>query len=133
MSPDGRLVAYTSGNSGRNEVYVSPIDGSARRQVSRAGGAAPKWSRSGRELFFRTNVAGATAADTLFSARIDFGAEITVGVPEVVMTNVSFGGGYAILPGDTTIVTRPATSASRRPVIVIMNFARELERLLPAR
>jgi hypothetical protein len=49
------------------------------------------------------------------------------------MSGVSFGGGYSVLPGDSLLVTRPATSAAQRPVIVVLNFARELERLLPAK
>ena len=133
VSPDGRLVAFTSNSSSdRTEVYVSPIDGSARRQVSLAGGTAPKWSKSGNHLFFRSNGGGA-GSDTLFSRRIEYGTDFNFGEPEVEMTNLGFAGGYAILPGDTTLVARPAVSAARRPVIVIMNFARELERLLPAK
>jgi Tol biopolymer transport system component len=134
VSPDGRLVAYTSNeNFDRTEVYVSASDGSARRLVSRNGGTAPKWARSGRALFFRGVASGGGGSDTLFSARIDFGSEITVSPPTVAMTGLSAGGGYGVLPGDTLIVTRPSTSSAVRPVIVVMNFARELERLLPPR
>jgi Tol biopolymer transport system component/tRNA A-37 threonylcarbamoyl transferase component Bud32 len=56
LSPDGRWLAYTSDESGRDEVYVRPFPDveTGRWQISRDGGAEPVWSHSGRELFFRS-------------------------------------------------------------------------------
>ncbi len=55
FSPDGRAIAYTSDESGRNEVYVQPFQGPGeRRQVSREGGYGPIWSRTGSEIFYRS-------------------------------------------------------------------------------
>jgi serine/threonine protein kinase/Tol biopolymer transport system component len=55
FSPDGRYVAYVSNESGRDEVYVKPFpSGEGKWQVSAGGGAAPRWSRRGDELFFMT-------------------------------------------------------------------------------
>jgi serine/threonine-protein kinase len=55
LSPDGRWLAFVSDVSGRYEVYVRDLVGSARQfQVSVAGGAEPVWARDGRELFYRT-------------------------------------------------------------------------------
>jgi len=53
LAPDGSLVAYTSDETGRFEVYVDsfPVPGD-RRQVSSDGGLAPAWSRDGRRLVF---------------------------------------------------------------------------------
>jgi Tol biopolymer transport system component len=53
FSPDGRFVAFDSDESGRSEVYVAPFPGAAERtRVSNGGGGLPRWSRSGRELFY---------------------------------------------------------------------------------
>jgi serine/threonine-protein kinase len=54
VSPDGRWLAYTSDESGANEVYVRPFPstGSGRWQVSNGGGTSPAWGPGGRELFF---------------------------------------------------------------------------------
>jgi Tol biopolymer transport system component len=54
ISPDGRWIAYTSIESGANEVYVRPfpVTTEGRWQVSNGGGAQPRWSADGRELFF---------------------------------------------------------------------------------
>ena len=54
LSPDGRWLAYTSNESGVNEVYVRPFPntGGGRSQVSNGGGSEPRWSGDGRALFF---------------------------------------------------------------------------------
>jgi Tol biopolymer transport system component len=53
FSPDGHWLAYTSNESGVNEVYVRPFPGPGRKWlVSTDGGQTPVWSRSGKELFY---------------------------------------------------------------------------------
>jgi Tol biopolymer transport system component len=53
FSPDGRWVAYVSNESGTGEVYVVPFPGPGGKwQISAGGGAYPKWSRDGTELFY---------------------------------------------------------------------------------
>ena len=55
FSSDGRWLAYMSNESGNNEVYVRPFPGPGGKwQVSTGGGVYPKWSRNGKELFYRT-------------------------------------------------------------------------------
>ena len=55
FSPDGRWLAYVSNESGTYEVYVRPFPGPGGKwQVSTGGGSFPKWSRTGKELFYRT-------------------------------------------------------------------------------
>ena len=53
LSPNGRYVAYVSGESGRAEVYVQPFPTGGRKvTVSTNGGVQPRWSRDGSELFY---------------------------------------------------------------------------------
>lgn len=55
FSPDGAWVAYHSNESGINEVYVRSLkDRAAKWLVSSRGGLFPKWSRTAKELVFRT-------------------------------------------------------------------------------
>jgi len=55
FSPDGRWLAYESTESGNYEVYVRPFPGPGSKwQVSTGSGLYPKWSRDGKELFYRT-------------------------------------------------------------------------------
>jgi len=52
ISPDGKWLAYSSNEAGRNEVYVQPFPaGVGKWQVSTNGGVFPRWRRDGRELF----------------------------------------------------------------------------------
>ena len=54
LSPDGRWIAFTTNESGRDEVVVQPFPGPGGRvQVSTGGGTEPVWSRDGRRLFYR--------------------------------------------------------------------------------
>ena len=53
FSPDGHWVAYTSNESGRQEVYVQPFPATgAQFQVSSGGGREPHWRKDGTELFY---------------------------------------------------------------------------------
>jgi hypothetical protein len=54
ISPDGRWLAYTSNESGLNEVYIRPFPATEtiRWQVSSGGGMSPVWSGTSDELFF---------------------------------------------------------------------------------
>ncbi len=65
LSRDGRWLAYTSNESGTNEVYVRPFPntGGARWQVSNGGGDEPQWSADGREIFFLDPRSRLIAAD----------------------------------------------------------------------
>ncbi len=48
ISPDGRLLAF----SDNWEVYVRPLDGAGRLQVTDSGGSSPAWAPDSRHLCF---------------------------------------------------------------------------------
>jgi eukaryotic-like serine/threonine-protein kinase len=49
FSSDGKWIAYTD----RPDVFVQPFAGPGGRiQISSAGGAQPRWSRDGRQIFY---------------------------------------------------------------------------------
>ena len=53
FSPDGRWVAYQSDESGRYEVYLQAFPGPGGKfQVSKDGGAQPRFRADGQELFY---------------------------------------------------------------------------------
>ena len=55
LSPDNRLFAFESNESGRTQIYVSPYPPTGvKMSVSGDSGGSPRWSRDGRELFFLT-------------------------------------------------------------------------------
>ena len=58
FSPDGKLVAYSSNESGQFDIYVDAFPQPASRvRVTTAGGTEPRWSADGRELYFRRGAA----------------------------------------------------------------------------
>ena len=79
FSPDGRWVAYTSVESGRNEVYVRPFpNGDGKWQISPAGGSEPRWRSDGKELFYLT------PDGTLMSVTVKTGSTLEASPPAVL-------------------------------------------------
>jgi Tol biopolymer transport system component len=73
LSPDARWAAYTSNESGRDEVYVRAFpEAEGRWQVSSGGGTEPLWSSDGRTIYYRR-------ADTLFAAAVETTPTFAVG------------------------------------------------------
>jgi serine/threonine protein kinase len=76
ISPDGRWIAYSSDESGRNEIFVRPFDTSSamgtpavsgthaagESMVSKDGGVSPLWRRDGKELFYLSSIGGTAMA-----------------------------------------------------------------------
>jgi eukaryotic-like serine/threonine-protein kinase len=53
FSPDGRLVAYSSSESGKFEVHVQTFPLSDRQwTISTVGGTEPRWRADGREIYY---------------------------------------------------------------------------------
>ena len=53
FSPDGRWIAYVDAASSRPEIFVVPAaGGEGKWQISNGGGLLPRWSRSGKEIFY---------------------------------------------------------------------------------
>jgi Tol biopolymer transport system component len=53
FSPDGKWIAYSSNESGLDEIFVRSFPGHGGKwRVSTSGGKFPAWSRAGHELFY---------------------------------------------------------------------------------
>ncbi len=53
LSPDGRWLAFSSTESGREEIYVTHFpSGTGRWQISQGGAAFPAWRSDSKELYF---------------------------------------------------------------------------------
>ena len=80
LSPDDKWLVYVSDETGRDEVYVRPFpEGGGRWVISAAGGTEPRWSRDGRELFYRN-------ADTLFAVEVRTQSGFTAGARTSLFT-----------------------------------------------
>lgn len=130
LSPDGRWVAYASDESGTWQVYVRPFPntGTAKRQISLASGWAPRWSRTGRELFYLDmNL-------VLWSVAVGGGAGFTSGVPQELFSALAYGPGGTYpfevsADGSRFLFTRSSRGAQPRPdeLVIVQNFAEELK------
>ena len=79
LSPDGRLIAWGENRTGKWEVFVALFPSFDNiTQVSRAGGAQPRWRGDCRELFF-IDLAG-----KMMSATVESGHSPKISAPRVL-------------------------------------------------
>jgi serine/threonine-protein kinase len=129
ISPSGQLLAYTSDESGRAEVYVQLFPGGGgRQQISREGGTEPLWARNGKELFFRQ---GARLMAVAIGAGTSFGSpHLLFDAPW--MTNTSSRTNYDVsLDGQRFVAVRTIEPGSVPRIHVVLNWADELKRQVP--
>jgi serine/threonine-protein kinase len=128
LSPDGRWLAYVSDESGQLEVYVRPFPDAARAkwQVSLAGGSEPLWSRSGRELFYRS------ASGEFVAAEIVAGPTLTVGRQRSLFQASGYASSeshrlYDVAPDDRRfLMVRERGGGERADLILVQNWFEEL-------
>jgi hypothetical protein len=119
--PRPRWVAYTSDESGREEVYVQAFpEPRGKFQISTAGGGSPEWSPDGRELYY------ASPDGTLMVAALKIGADsVAASTPRGLFSVASSLGlnvrTYAVAPdGKRFLVALPAGGS--QPLEVIVNW-----------
>jgi Tol biopolymer transport system component len=124
ISPDGRWLAYGANDTGRDEIYVRPFPtGGGTWQISTKGGATPRWSPSGRELFY-------LADDTLMVAAIAPRPAFHAAAPRALFRraqpwNYDGGSRFSVMPdGQHFLMLQPAGAPFQ--IQVTLNWAKEL-------
>jgi serine/threonine-protein kinase len=85
LSPNGRYVAYSADESGKDEIYLKEFpSGQGKWQASTQGGIWPRWSRDGKELFY-------SEGDKLISVPIEYEPALSLGAPKVLFTHENSG------------------------------------------
>nr|MDQ5872485.1 hypothetical protein [Acidobacteriota bacterium] len=124
FSPDGRWIAYTSNESGKDEVYVVPFPGPGGKwQISTSGGRAPMWTRGGREIVYQA------AGDEILAVEVRTGPTFQAGIPQVLFKThlrPPPGRQFDVTPdGERFLVNlRPGDQVSD-PVTLVQNWAAE--------
>jgi eukaryotic-like serine/threonine-protein kinase len=115
-SPDGRWLAYSSDETGRQEIYVTsfPKPG-GKWPVSTSGGTQPRWRRDGTELFY-------VAPDgTLTSVRVGTGSTFEAGAAAPLFQ--IRGSSYAPSADGRRFVTNdPVGEPTAQPINVVLNW-----------
>ena len=119
FSPDGRVLAFESDESGAPEVYVMPVDAvGSRRRVSRSGGQTPRWRRDGKELFYLTPDGGVMRVAMTLSPRLDVGSEERL----FVVTGRAASDVYDVSPDGQRFLINTSEAGDSAPITVILNW-----------
>ena len=135
ISPNGRLLAYMSTDSGQPEVFLTRFpEGTGRWQVSNGGGSQPRWAAGSGELFF-IGGSGPTSR-MLTSVDLGTGPEIAIGVPEQLFSlsdnfnnSLKSEEGFDVAAdGNRFVMVRSSSSgpASSPRMILVQNWRQEL-------
>jgi serine/threonine protein kinase/Tol biopolymer transport system component len=123
LSPDGHWLAYTSTDSGREEVYVTAFPtASGRWQISQNGGGYPFWRGDGTELYF----AGLLDA-TAYAVELKInGTQLESGIPQplfVVRNTSSVGTLFDVAPdGQRFLVPLTQRENADVPMSLVTNW-----------
>ena len=123
VSPDGKWLTYVSNESGQPEVFVQAMrDPSLRAQVSNEEGIEPRWSRSGKELFFRSR-------SRIMSVTFGSGNRLNPSKPVTLFEDTKEWAGYDVAPDGRLLVARTAENKGVGTQInVVLNWFEELKR-----
>ena len=126
FSPDGKLMAFVSDETGDYQVYVTAYPGPGPTvAVSTKGGLSPIWSADGRELFFRLG-------SKVLSSKMTSAQPLTFSVP-----NELFDGPYTLdLMGHQREDIGPdgrflmVENSDDFPIVIVQNWPLELARVV---
>jgi Tol biopolymer transport system component/DNA-binding winged helix-turn-helix (wHTH) protein len=132
FSPDGRWVAYTSDESGQDEIYVRSFSlkpggnsmeaGGGKWHISVGSGAEPRWRGDGRELYYRSLVDGKLmAVEIAANPALRAGTPKPLGVPGLLFKPWPDEGSRWDSTSDGKrflVVTQPSSKPQRFTVIL---------------
>jgi eukaryotic-like serine/threonine-protein kinase len=130
FSPDAKYIAYTSNESGHDEVYVQSFPGPGGKwQISNEGGREAVWSPTGKEIFYRNG-------DKLMAADVSLGSSFSAGTPHVLFTGrfvpMRRGEpGYDVnRDGTRFLMVQREQSNGPQQLVVVQNWFEDLQRYL---
>jgi serine/threonine protein kinase len=130
LSPDGRWLAYTSTESGHEEVYATRFpsfpSGAGRWQLSQTGGSFPAWRGDSKEIWF-------SASDGFFhSATLNTKSEEFSMDPLQTLFQynaaASIGNSFDLYPDGQRIVVTTLPGGAPTPLILVTNWTADLKK-----
>jgi dipeptidyl aminopeptidase/acylaminoacyl peptidase len=129
FSPDGKWVAYTSDETGRNEVYVQSFPaGGSKWQISSKGGDWVRWRKDTKEIFYVApdRKVMSVATQTL-SGSLEFGTPRALFTIPLALATSGDTYTYDVTPdGQRFLASVPTADAESPPMTVILNWQTEL-------
>jgi eukaryotic-like serine/threonine-protein kinase len=124
VSPDGHWIAYVSNETKTHEIYVRPWPGPGGKwQVSADGGARPRWSRNGKELFYNSK-------GGMMAVPVDGKGQFSTGKPQLLFQRTF--GDYDVLPDGRFVLFDAPPALGMSELDVVENWFEELKRIAPA-
>ena len=134
LSPDGRYIVYHSTVSGdTSQIFVQPFTGSgARRQISTDGGLNPRWSLTGREIFYLDR-----ERQAIMAVEVRTEPELEYGAPQLLF-EWPLGNGHPrdwdVSPDGQRFVVLGNLDSKDQPrprINFVLNWFEEVKRLVP--
>jgi len=124
FSPNGHFVAYSSNETGRDEIYVQTFpQHTGRWEISTAGGVMPMWRRDGKELYYLTADEKLMAVDVNTSSAV-FQAGIPKELFQAQLVPLSYWRNIYVpsADGQRFLMITPASQAKPEPITVVLNW-----------
>jgi len=132
FAPDGHRVAYTSDESGREEIYVREFssgstdgswDAAGKWLISNGGGTYPRWRGDGKELFY------VGSDGKLMSVNISTSPKFKAAAPRpLFQLPPGFIGGDVTADGTRFLIGVPVAQSVSVPFTVVLNWQTNLMR-----
>ena len=117
VSPDGQWIAYTTRETGRNEIQVRRFtqpEPTGKWKVTTTGAHLPRWSGDGHTLYFINGDQTEVQA-----VAVPPGAQFTAGAVRTIITGKEIGQGWDVDRSSGRIAVRvPVTLAGVRMVVI---------------
>jgi eukaryotic-like serine/threonine-protein kinase len=122
ISPNGRWMAYTSNEAGREDVYVVRFpDAVGKLSVSPGGGGFPVWRRDSRELFYRAPDGNLMAVPVGPGVAFTPGVPVPLFQPRAVTQTLGFGTFYDVAP-DGRFLINTIVNRTSPPATIVLNW-----------
>jgi Tol biopolymer transport system component len=132
VSPDSRWVAYTSNESGVNEVYVRPFPPDPARVgtwlVSANSGQQPRWRRDGKELYYLAVDGSVMAIDIRTSPHFESGVPNTLFRAPGMQSGLAGFRYAAHEDGKRFLLITQSQTAVSEPTTIVVNWVQALDR-----
>jgi len=150
MSPDGKWMAYSSDETGKNEVYVRPFPdvNKGKWQVSAGGGQCALWSPDGKTLYY---LVGTTEVEAVMGVSVETEPVFKPGKPRLLFRGKYVGPApdngvpWDIHPdGKRFLLTKPPETAvetaevqkvevpvPQPKITIVLNWLEELKERVP--